>query len=301
MTTNYKIKSSAIRAAKRAVSRAGFSPKADENYRIEQVGEEWTYRLIGEAVPVEVVTEDLTEEVTNALTDEEENPDAALDSALDELQETDPEAVPEKNAEEPLFTAFGEKDAVEKAAEEKLPKKPGRKFSVPTIEKTVQAFRTALWHKQDEKKTELANRYVRLAHGYYGQVQKNVEEAESPAEGAIESMAKIMRFLNAAVATIENDWQQDEDLQLAAVALGHTMNRKKSGPPKGKVFLDRSAVGGACALVWQISDELCAEMGMCRELRQAVVNKAIDQGVATHTARTQYQRWRANRLQGQAA
>ncbi len=53
----------------------------------------------------------------------------------------------------------------------------------------------------------------------------------------------------------------------------------------GKFYRFRSEMEGACAIVWDIADN------MPDATRSQVVKAAIDHGVASGTARTQYQAW----------
>jgi hypothetical protein len=61
---------------------------------------------------------------------------------------------------------------------------------------------------------------------------------------------------------------------------------KKEAKPKQ----DRSAMSGACALVWDIAGSMLAADPTTR--RKDILQACVDRGIAFYTARTQYQKYR---------
>ncbi|MGE4486329.1 MAG: hypothetical protein AB7C95_00715 [Synergistaceae bacterium] len=88
-------------------------------------------------------------------------------------------------------------------------------------------------------------------------------------------------------ASLAQLWRECEDA-LTARSNGETA----TGDKEEKFVLRKSEMEGACALVHQIANS------MPNARRKDVIAACVAQGIATNTARTQYQRWYKSRQEG---
>lgn len=122
-------------------------------------------------------------------------------------------------------------------------------------------------------------------------------------EAASEALTNEKEQLKAAKAFDSGEYDPDAEAaaflaaQAAAEAIANA-HQAESNLPNGKVWIHVSSVVKPTKFVWQVADEMIAAAraaGKPEPTRKQVQDECIRRGVASGTARTQYQAWKTAR------
>lgn len=95
----------------------------------------------------------------------------------------------------------------------------------------------------------------------------------------------------------EPESEESVDLALAQAEADRIANSQASEQklPSGKLYIRLSSIAKPTKKVWDIADQMIANaaaLGLPRPSRAEIQDRCVDMGIATGTARTQYQAWK---------
>lgn len=122
-------------------------------------------------------------------------------------------------------------------------------------------------------------------------------EARDPAHSLMDEREGIFAFPKASDPIIASSTMDEDDYAQEAAAAEALANAQQaeSQLPNGKVWIHASSVPKPTKFVWHVADEMNAAAraaGKPAPSRKEVQDECIRRGVASGTARTQYQAWK---------